>query len=169
MSMVSYAQNREDVLLARLFPSLRSLDLSYNMLTSAALTRDALAELILATSTSNDNTSTNTENDNEHDSPPPPPPHTGLRQLRLRGNKLTDLDGFTALAEAFKGHRDVPGWKVEELDLRDNEIGRLPPELGLLPMDVFLVDGNTYVFAFLCLLLEVERMLDADVCFLSSL
>ena len=41
---------------------------------------------------------------------------------------------------------DVKGWKLEELDVRDNEIGRLPAEVGLLPMDVFLVDGNVYVF-----------------------
>jgi len=30
------------------------------------------------------------------------------------------------------------------LDLRDNEIGKLPAELGLLPLDVLLVDGNTF-------------------------
>jgi Leucine-rich repeat (LRR) protein len=66
----------------------------------------------------------------------------GLRHLRLRGNRIVDLDGFTAIAGMFKGNRNVPEWKLEELDLRDNEIGRLPPELGLLPLDVFLVDGN---------------------------
>jgi Leucine-rich repeat (LRR) protein len=67
----------------------------------------------------------------------------GIRHLRLRGNRITHLDGFTAIAATFKGNRDVPEWKLEELDLRDNEIGRLPPELGLLPLDVFLIDGNT--------------------------
>lgn len=125
-------------LLARLFPTLRSLDLSYNVLTSTALTRDALTSLILAT----------TEEDNDHndnDNQGTLIAQKGIRQLRLRGNKLTDLDGFMMMAEMFKGHRDVPGWKIEELDLRDNEINRLPPELGLLPMEVFLVDGNTYV------------------------
>lgn len=106
--------------LAKLFPSLQTLNLSYNGLTNASLTSEALSTLILTS-----------------------PHRKGLRHLRLRGNKLSELDGFLNLAEAFKGNRNVPGWKLEELDLRDNEIGKLPPELGLLPLDVFLVDGNT--------------------------
>ncbi|KAL4066862.1 hypothetical protein J3A83DRAFT_4098085 [Scleroderma citrinum] len=110
-------------LLGRLFPSLRTLDLTYNLLTSAALRKDVLVDLIMAS----------------RDTPIPRP---GLRHLRLRGNRITDLDGFQELAEIFKGHRAVSDWKLEELDLRDNEIARLPAELGLLPLDVFLVDGN---------------------------
>lgn len=114
-------------LLARLFPSVRTLDLSYNMLTSAVLTRDSLSHLILA-------------------SPPEDAGiRRGLRHLRLRGNKLTELEGFQGLAELFKGNRAVPQWRLEELDLRDNEIGKLPPAMGLLPLDVFLVEGNVYV------------------------
>ena len=105
--------------LAKLFPSLQTLNLSYNALTSASLTPEALSALILTS-----------------------PHRKGLRHLRLGGNKLSELDGFLNLAEAFKGNRNVPEWKLEELDLRDNEIGKLPPELGLLPLDVFLVDGN---------------------------
>ena len=72
----------------------------------------------------------------------PPSVRKGLRHLRLRGNRINQLDGFQAIAERFRGNRDVPEWRLEELDLRDNEIGKLPPELGLLPVDVFLVDGN---------------------------
>ena len=106
-------------ILAKLFPSLRTLNLSYNALTNASLTPEALSTLILTS-----------------------PHRKGLRHLRLRGNKFSELDGFLNLAEAFKGNRNVPEWKLEELDLRDNEIGKLPPELGLLPLDVFLVDGN---------------------------
>jgi Leucine-rich repeat (LRR) protein len=106
-------------ILAKLFPSLQTLNLSYNTLTNASLTPEALSTLILTS-----------------------PHRKGLRHLRLRGNKFSDLDGFLNLAQAFKGNRNVPGWKLEELDLRDNEIGKLPPELGLLPLDVFLVDGN---------------------------
>lgn len=105
--------------LAKLFPSLRTLNLSYNALTNASLTPEALSALILTS-----------------------PHRKGLRHLRLGGNKFSELDGFLNLAEAFKGNRNVPEWKLEELDLRDNEIGKLPPELGLLPLDVFLVDGN---------------------------
>lgn len=111
--------------LTRLFPSLRTLNLSYNATTNASLTSEALSTLILAS-----------------------PHRKGLRHLRLRGNRISELDGFLGLAESFKGNRQVPEWKLEELDLRDNEIGRLPPELGLLPLDVFLVDGNTWVFFF---------------------
>ena len=113
-------------LLTRLFPSLRSLDLSYNLLTSDGLTTDILLPLIL--SSSSDETRI---------------PRKGLKQLRLRGNKITDLEGLRGVAELFRGNRDVPAWKLDELDLRDNDIGKLPPELGLMPLDVFLVDGNT--------------------------
>ncbi|KAJ3762773.1 hypothetical protein EV360DRAFT_35025 [Lentinula raphanica] len=108
-------------LLASLFPSLRLLNLSYNALTSSALTAESLTTLILEA-----------------------PHRKGLKHLLLRGNKLTELDGFQGLAEMFKGNRDVAGWKLDELDLRDNDIGRLPAELGLLPLDVFLVDGNAF-------------------------
>lgn len=111
-------------LLTRLFPNLKTLDMSYNALTSAALQKDVLMGLIM---TSAQDTT---------------PIRAGLRQLRLRGNRITSLDGFQQVAENFKGHRSVPVWKLEELDLRDNEISKLPPQLGLLPLDVFLVDGN---------------------------
>ena len=110
-------------LLTRLFPNLRTLDVSYNALTSAALGKDVLIGLIMASA--QDTAS-----------------RAGLRHLRLRGNRITTLDGFQEVAEIFKGHRSVPDWKLEELDLRDNEISKLPPELGLLPLDVLLVDGN---------------------------
>jgi Leucine-rich repeat (LRR) protein len=110
--------------LSKLFPSLQTLNLSYNALTNASLNPEALSTLILTS-----------------------PHRRGLRHLRLRGNRISDLDGFVTVAEQFKGNREVPGWKMEELDLRDNEIGKLPPELGLLPLDVLLVDGNTWVFS----------------------
>ncbi|KAG5652205.1 hypothetical protein H0H81_005826 [Sphagnurus paluster] len=106
-------------LISKLFPSLRTLNLSHNALTSASLTAEALSGLILSAEG-----------------------RRGLKHLRLRGNAITELDGFLGLAESFKGNRQVPEWHLDELDIRDNEIGKLPPELGLLPMDVFLVDGN---------------------------
>ncbi|KAF9530920.1 hypothetical protein CPB83DRAFT_787495 [Crepidotus variabilis] len=108
-------------MIAKCFPSLRTLNLSYNALSNASLTSTALSHLILAS-----------------------PHRKGLRHLRLRGNRLSELDGFQILAESFKGNRENPYWKVEELDVRDNELGKIPPELGLLPLDVFLVDGNTF-------------------------
>ncbi|KAH9921234.1 uncharacterized protein BXZ73DRAFT_51975 [Epithele typhae] len=110
-------------LLARLFPSVRTLDLSYNQLSSAALTKEALSALIFASDAD---------------------ARKGLRALRLRGNRIDALDGFKDVAERFRGNRDVPEWHMEELDLRDNEIGKMPAELGLLPLEVFLVDGNVF-------------------------
>ncbi|KAJ7262741.1 hypothetical protein B0H12DRAFT_1209525 [Mycena haematopus] len=113
-------------LLTELFPSLRNLNLAYNTLTSAALSAPVITALILS-STGNDS-----------------PERKGLKQLHLRGNRITDLDGFRDIALLFKGNRTVPEWGLEELDVRDNEIGKLPSELGLLPLDVFLVDGNVF-------------------------
>lgn len=112
-------------LLARLFPSVRILDLSDNDLTSAALTESGLARILLADSTSE-------------------PKREGLRRLILRGNGIDSLDGLAEFAMRFKGNRQVPEWQLEELDLGDNQISKLPFELGLLPLDVFLVDGNVF-------------------------
>jgi len=108
-------------LLAKLFPSILTLNLTHNSLTSCGFSTAHLSELLL------------------HKATP-------LRQLELSSNRITDLEGFVGLAEMFKGNREVQRWKVETLDLRDNEIGKLPAELGLLPLDVFLVEGNTYVY-----------------------
>ena len=46
---------------------------------------------------------------------------------------------------AAQRNKELPAWELEKLDLRDHEIGKLPPELGLLPLDVFLVCGNMWV------------------------
>jgi hypothetical protein len=109
-------------LLAKLFPSILILNLTHNSLTAHGLTTAHLSELLL------------------HKATP-------LRQLELSSNRLTDLEGFVGLAGMFKGNREVQRWKMETLDLRDNEIGKLPAELGLLPLDVFLVEGNTYAYS----------------------
>ena len=76
----------------------------------------------------------------------------GLRALRLRGNRLENLGGLAMLARnAFAdGAEDKDGvrgrWTLEELDVRDNALETLPGELGLLPLEVFLVEGNVCVF-----------------------
>jgi len=124
-SETSPTRTNESVLslFPKLFPSLRTLSLAYNALTSSALTAETLTALILSS---------------------PSQSKKGLKQLNLRGNRLTELNGFEGVAELFKNNRQVPEWELDELDLRDNEIGKLPPQLGLLPLDVFLVDGNTF-------------------------
>jgi hypothetical protein len=109
-------------LLAKLFPSILTLNLTHNCLTSCGFSTAHLSELLL------------------HKATP-------LRQLELSSNKITGLEGFVGLAEMFRGNREVQRWQMETLDLRDNEIGKLPAELGLLPLDVFLVEGNTYVYS----------------------
>lgn len=106
-------------LITKLFHNLQTLNLAYNALSGFLHDADALSSLILARGG-----------------------RRGLKHLRLRGNSIKDLDGLQAVAAMFKGFREVPEWKVDELDLRDNNVEKLPAELGLLPLDVFLVDGN---------------------------
>jgi hypothetical protein len=113
-------------LVARLFPRLHLLDLAHNDLTSAALAEDVLRQLLLAGEPDADGARAK----------------DGLRVLRLQGNRLDTLDGLVALAGEFRANRRLAAWEMEELDLRDNAVARLPPELGLLPLDVLLVDGN---------------------------
>ena len=74
----------------------------------------------------------------------------GLRRLVLCGNKIEELHGlrervvFGADADVANNKAvDLCGkWTLEELDIRENSIAALPSELGLLPLDSFLVDGN---------------------------
>ena len=106
-------------ILASLFPSLTSLDLSDNKLTCLSGVR-ALLIPDLARKTK------------------------GLKTLRVRGNKIHDLMGLEAVAQVLKSEGRVEVWRLEELDLRDNEIAKLPPMLGYLPLDVLLVEGNTF-------------------------
>jgi Leucine-rich repeat (LRR) protein len=116
-------------LLVRLFPRLQTLDLAHNVLTSASLTASALSALILASPPDEDGIIA----------------RPGLRTLRLRGNAFDSLDGLAELAgDLFRGHRVEPGWHLEEIDVRDNALAKLPAELGMLPLDVFLVEGNTF-------------------------
>ncbi|EJD07003.1 RNI-like protein [Fomitiporia mediterranea MF3/22] len=110
-------------IIADTFPSLTTLDLSYNSLTSDGLSPAVIERLLVP---SNDNG------------------RKGLKILRLRGNRLTSLEAFEQVAGHFRGNREVTDWCLEELDVRDNEISRLPSLMGLIPMDVFLVDGNVF-------------------------
>lgn len=110
-------------LIAKLFPSLSVLILSSNNLTTASVTADVLSTLILPSSADGII-------------------RKGLRILRLESNKIGSLEGFEPIAELFKGNRQVEGWRLEELDVRSNDIEKLPVLMGLLPLDVFLVENN---------------------------
>jgi len=123
-SPISRKQNLLEVISTN-FPSLTILDLSYNTVSSDLFNEDTTRKLLLSS-------------DGE------PCTRRGLKILRLRGNRLANLDVFDAIATMFKGNRQVPEWKLEEFDVRDNNISKLPVNLGLLPLDVFLVDGNTF-------------------------
>ncbi|TFY80171.1 hypothetical protein EWM64_g3842 [Hericium alpestre] len=107
--------------LARLLPNMRTLDLSLNLVTSQHLTVETLSSLVLSS-----------------------PGRPGLKRLILRGNRLAGLDGFAALAkDIFASEESSKArWTLEELDVRDNAIEKLNGELGLLPLEVFLVEGN---------------------------
>ncbi|KAH9053798.1 L domain-like protein [Lactarius vividus] len=119
--------------LARLFPSLRNLELAYNDLTGAALAREVLEELLFASEAGAGGAR-----------------RAGLRRLCLCGNKIGELEGLRELAQAVFGAEDGDGnerrkrWTLEELDVRENSIAALAGELGLLPLDIFLVDGNLF-------------------------
>jgi Leucine-rich repeat (LRR) protein len=113
--------------LLQLFPSLRNLELAYNNLTGAAVTREVLEQLSFMGNGA----------------------RAGLRRLGLCGNKIEELNGLRELAQVVfneeRGDNDAAmriGWTLEELDVRENSIAVLPGELGLLPLDLFLVDGN---------------------------
>jgi Leucine-rich repeat (LRR) protein len=119
--------------LARLFPSLRNLELAYNNFTGAALGSGVLEQLLFVGGGDNSR-------------------RVGLRRLVLCGNKIEELHGLRELARiVFGAGADVANtkavdlrgkWTLEELDVRQNSIAVLPSELGLLPLDSFLVDGN---------------------------
>ncbi|KAF8257222.1 hypothetical protein EI94DRAFT_1632919 [Lactarius quietus] len=116
--------------LARLFPSLRNLELAYNDLTGAALARETLEQLLFASEVDGDG-----------------PRRAGLRRLCLCGNKIGELEGLRELAQSVFGGEDErlrKRWTLEELDVRENSIAVLAGELGLLPLDIFLVDGNLF-------------------------
>lgn len=113
--------------LAQLFPSLRNLELGYNNFTGALLARGVLEQLFFAGKDG----------------------RAGLRRLGLCGNKIEELHGLRELARVVFGADAAKEcvelgtkWTLEELDVRENSITGLPGELGLLPLDLFLVDGN---------------------------
>lgn len=113
--------------LVQLFPSLRNLELGYNNLTGALVERGILERLLFAGKGG----------------------CVGLRRLGLCGNRIEELHGLRELAQIVFGSEAAnedgelrTKWTLEELDVRENSIAGLPGELGLLPLDLFVVDGN---------------------------
>lgn len=67
----------------------------------------------------------------------------GIKVFKAQGNRINDLSSLVTVCEGFKNDAKIDGWRLDEIDLRDNEIQKLSPEIGLLPLDVLLVEGNT--------------------------
>ncbi|GAA5916617.1 uncharacterized protein JCM6883_007138 [Sporobolomyces salmoneus] len=108
-------------LLHNLCPSLRTLSLSYNRLT----TLEGIDSLLL---------------------PDASGARPTLRILNLNGNKISDTTALCQVGEKIRDTGETK-WSLEELDLRDNEIARLQPTLGLLPHSLIIsVSGNTFRF-----------------------
>lgn len=106
-------------LITKMFPNLQILDLSENALRSP-FTEDVLRQLVFVTDG-----------------------RRGLKHLRLRGNRLQDLDGFKAIASSFNVSKSTAAsWSLEELDVGYNNIEELPCELGVLPLNLLSVEGN---------------------------
>jgi Leucine-rich repeat (LRR) protein len=106
-------------LIIKMFPNLQILDLSENALRSS-FTEDILCQLVFAMDG-----------------------RRGLKHLRLRGNRLQDLNGFKAIASSFNVSKSTAvNWTLEELDVGYNNIEELPCELGVLPLNILSVEGN---------------------------
>jgi len=84
-------------LIGNLFPSLGTLDLSNNALTSLA----GIAPLL---------------------TPDEGAKRKGLKVLRVRGNRIDSLETLEELAGAWRSGSGIQGWRGEEIDLRDNEL-----------------------------------------------
>lgn len=106
------------VLISTLFPSLSVLDISHNTLTSLR----GIETLIV---------------------PDWDKRRKGLKVFKAQGNRINTLDEIGTVCDGFKNDAKIDGWRLEEIDIRDNDIQKLPPAIGLLPLDVLLVDGNT--------------------------
>ncbi|GAA5972562.1 hypothetical protein JCM11641_001901 [Rhodosporidiobolus odoratus] len=72
----------------------------------------------------------------------------GLEHLNVSENKITDVSGLCETAVEYAGLKRAERemrWRLEEVDLGSNEISRLPPQLGHLPLHLVLhLNGNTF-------------------------
>jgi hypothetical protein len=84
-------------MIGNLFPSLGTLDLSYNALTSL----NGIATLF---------------------TPDEGVKRKGLKVLRVRGNRVDSLETLEELAGGWRSGSGIQGWQGEEIDLRDNEL-----------------------------------------------
>ena len=83
--------------IGNLFPSLGTLDLSYNALTSLT----GIVPLF---------------------TPDEGAKRKGLKVLRVRGNRIDSLETLEELAGTWRSGSGIQGWRGEEVDLRDNEL-----------------------------------------------
>ena len=83
--------------IGNLFPSLGTLDLSYNTMTSLT----GIATLF---------------------TPDDGAKRKGLKVLRVRGNRIDSLETLEELAGGWRSGSGIQGWRGEEIDLRENEL-----------------------------------------------
>lgn len=69
----------------------------------------------------------------------------GLRRLCLQGGRIENLDGLVEVATKVREGMWTSEMRLEELDLRDNAVEKLPRVLGFIPVNIFLVDGNAFL------------------------
>lgn len=68
----------------------------------------------------------------------------GLVSLRLKGGRIEDFSAIENVAEQVREGSWTGKMRLEELDIRDNNIAKLIPAIGCLPLRVLLVENNAF-------------------------
>lgn len=68
----------------------------------------------------------------------------GLKSLRLKGGRIEDFSAMETVAEQVRDGSWSGKLRLEELDVRDNNIAKLIPAIGCLPLRILLVENNAF-------------------------